>query len=49
MKNKTLKNSLINNELTIGSWITIPSPNIVELLSEYKFDWLCIDIEHNFK
>ena len=39
---------MINNELTIGSWITIPSPNIVELLSEYKFDWLCIDIEHNF-
>lgn len=47
MKNKTLKSSLKNNSLTIGCWITIPSVNIIEILSQFNFDWLCIDTEHN--
>jgi len=47
MRNKALKNSLKKNKLTVGSWVTIPSPNIIELLAQYNFDWLCIDIEHN--
>jgi len=47
MKNKTLKNKLNNNELTIGSWITIGHPSIPEILSNAGFDWLTIDMEHN--
>lgn len=47
MKNKTLKLKLKNKQKTIGSWITIPSPNIIEILGQYEFDWLCLDIEHN--
>lgn len=47
MNNKKLKKSLSKNLPTIGSWITIPSPNIIEILAQYKFDWLCLDIEHN--
>lgn len=47
MKNKTLKLKLKNGQKTIGSWITIPSPNIIEILGQYEFDWLCLDIEHN--
>lgn len=47
MKDIKLKNKLKNNELTIGSWITIGHPAIPEILSTAGFDWLVIDIEHN--
>lgn len=47
MKNQILKNKLKNNELTIGSWITIGHPAIPEILASAGFDWLTIDIEHN--
>jgi 2-dehydro-3-deoxyglucarate aldolase len=41
-----LKSKLEKNELTIGSWITIGHPSVVEVLSEAGFDWLAIDMEH---
>ncbi len=41
-----LKNKLINNELTIGSWITIGNLSIVEIMATAGFEWLCIDMEH---
>ncbi|MEN2283887.1 aldolase/citrate lyase family protein [Algoriphagus sp. SE2] len=47
MKNKSLKNKLKLNELTLGSWLTIGHPAIAEILCNYPFDWLTIDIEHN--
>lgn len=47
MKNTTLKQKLKNNELSVGSWITIGHPSIIEILSTANFDWLTIDIEHN--
>jgi 2-dehydro-3-deoxyglucarate aldolase len=46
MDNHSLKLKLKNNELSIGSWITIGHPAIAEILSFAKFDWLVIDIEH---
>ena len=46
MKNTVLKRKLQNNELTIGSWITIGHPSIVEVLAPTGFDWLTIDLEH---
>lgn len=46
MNNTTLKKKLANNELTIGSWITIGHPSIVEVLSNAGFDWLTVDLEH---
>lgn len=42
-----LKQRIRNRELTLGSWITIPHPSIVEILSSANFDWLTIDIEHS--
>jgi len=42
----SLKQKLKNNELTIGSWITIGHPNVVEIMSTAGFEWLCIDMEH---
>jgi 2-dehydro-3-deoxyglucarate aldolase len=41
-----LKNKLKNNQLTIGSWITIANPAIVEIMATANFEWLCIDMEH---
>lgn len=41
-----LKNKLINNELTIGSWIMMNDPMSVEIMALAGFEWLVIDIEH---
>lgn len=46
MFNKTLKQKLKKNELTIGSWITIGHSAIPEILAQGGFEWLVIDIEH---
>ena len=32
---------------TIGSWITLNHPSIVEIMSDFGFDWLCVDLEHS--
>ena len=41
-----LKNKLTNNQLSIGSWVTIAHPNIIEIMATAGFEWLCIDMEH---
>mgnify|MGYP001107235745 CR=1 FL=1 len=46
MKYHPLKEKLKNNELTIGSWITIGHTSVIEILSHAGFDWLTIDLEH---
>jgi len=47
MKDKKLKNKLRNKEITIGSWVTINHPSIIEIMSNKGFDWLTLDIEHS--
>lgn len=47
MKNKTLKAKLRNKKFTIGSWITINHPSIIEIMSGKGFEWLTLDIEHS--
>lgn len=46
MKNP-LKTKLQKNQLTIGSWITLGSPNIAEIMAQAGFEWLTIDMEHS--
>lgn len=46
MNNITLKQKLKNNGLTIGSWITIGHPSIVEIMASAGFEWLVVDMEH---
>ncbi|MDX9743119.1 MAG: aldolase/citrate lyase family protein [Arcobacteraceae bacterium] len=41
-----LKNKLKNNELTIGSWITIGHSAVVDVMATAGFDWLVVDLEH---
>ena len=33
-------------KISLGSWITLNHPSIVELMCDCGFDWLCIDLEH---
>ncbi|PHM16472.1 MAG: 2,4-dihydroxyhept-2-ene-1,7-dioic acid aldolase [Sulfuricurvum sp. PD_MW2] len=42
----SLKNKLKSNSLTIGSWITIGHPAIVDIMARAGFEWLVIDLEH---
>lgn len=42
----TLKEKLSTNQLSIGSWLTIPHQSIVEILGSAGFEWLAIDMEH---
>ena len=43
----SLKQRLKNNEITIGSWITLGHSAIAEIMSRAGFDWLVIDMEHS--
>jgi len=42
-----LKQKIINKELTVGSWITIPNNAIAEIFAKAGFDWLVVDLEHS--
>ena len=42
-----LKRKLQNNELTLGSWLTINHQSVIEIMTTAGFEWLCIDIEHS--
>ncbi len=46
-KAATLKRRLADNELTIGSWVTLGHPSIAEIMASAGFDWLVIDAEHS--
>jgi 2-dehydro-3-deoxyglucarate aldolase len=41
-----LKNKLRNNELSVGSWISIAHPDVVEVMATAGFEWLVVDMEH---
>lgn len=43
----TLKQKLKNNQLTLGSWVTIGHQSVVEIMASAGFDWLTIDLEHS--
>jgi len=37
---------LLNDELLLGTMLTLPSPEIAELMAMSGFDWLFMDMEH---
>jgi len=47
MNNNSLSKKLKNNQLLIGSWITMAHPSIAEIMSKSGFDWLAVDLEHS--
>jgi 2-dehydro-3-deoxyglucarate aldolase len=46
MRENTIKKKLARNELTLGSWISINSPDVAEVVAWAGFDWLIFDMEH---
>lgn len=42
----SLKNKLKNNQLTIGSWVTIGHPSVIDIMASAGFEWLVVDMEH---
>ncbi len=35
------------NKFKLGTWITSFNPSALEIISELKFDWICVDLEHS--
>ncbi|MGB0681408.1 MAG: HpcH/HpaI aldolase family protein [Magnetovibrionaceae bacterium] len=46
-RNVSLKKQLKAREVTIGSWVTLGSSAVAELMARAGFDWLVIDAEHS--
>jgi len=42
----SLKQKLKNNQLSIGSWITIGHSAVIDIMASAGFEWLVIDMEH---
>jgi 2-dehydro-3-deoxyglucarate aldolase len=42
----TLKQKLAQRRLTVGSWLSIASPETAEIMLGGGYDWLAIDMEH---
>jgi len=45
MTNRVLS-KISRGEVTLGVWITISHPEVVEILSNLPFDWFMFDMEH---
>lgn len=43
----TLKEKITRKETTIGSWLTIGSTVVAEIMATAGYDWLTIDMEHS--
>jgi 2-dehydro-3-deoxyglucarate aldolase len=41
-----LKENLSARHFTLGSWVTIPHPTVVELMALGGFEWIVVDREH---
>jgi 2-dehydro-3-deoxyglucarate aldolase len=44
---ETLKDKLKKNELTVGAWVTLGHPAIIEIMAGAGFDWFAVDLEHS--
>ena len=43
----SLKSKLKNNELTVGTWLSLAHPGIAEIIVKAGFEWVTIDMEHS--
>lgn len=47
MRANHVRKRLANREPSIGTWLSLPSPEAAEYTSRLGFDWLVVDTEHN--
>ena len=43
---RSLKQRLVDRELTIGSWLSFGYTPVTEMMAKAGFDWLVVDMEH---
>ena len=36
-----------SGKLSIGTWLTFPSTDVAEVLSEAGYEWIVVDLEHS--
>ena len=41
-----IRKKLRNNDVSIGSWIQLNSPDVAEIMGQAGFDWVAVDMEH---
>jgi len=41
-----IRKKLNSNLASIGGWIQIPHPSVAEILGQFGYDWVAIDLEH---
>lgn len=47
MKN-LLKERLYSGKTSLGTWLTIGSPDVADTLKQLPFDWFLLDLEHSY-
>lgn len=47
MNNSALKAKLAAGGTSVGSWLTLPSAAIAEIMARAGFEWLVVDLEHS--
>ena len=47
MRGNHVRRRLEAGEPSIGTWLSVPSPEVAEYVSKLDFDWLVVDAEHN--
>jgi 2-dehydro-3-deoxyglucarate aldolase len=45
-KINSIRQSLVNNKLSIGSWMQIPHASVAEIMGQAGYDWVAVDMEH---
>jgi len=40
------RKTLLNNEISLGTWLQLGHPGIAEIMAAVDFDWICVDLEH---
>ncbi len=46
MQSQDLRAKLQNGQISLGSWLQIPSADVAEIIAQCGYDWLVIDMEH---
>jgi len=41
-----IRQSLLANKTSVGSWMQIPHPSIAEIMGQAGYDWVAVDMEH---
>lgn len=47
MRANHVRRRLAQGEPSVGTWLSLPSPEVAEYTSKLGFDWLVVDTEHN--